>query len=195
MMGLTSLEPELNLSAYLEALLFVAPGPVTALQLAAALDVPSAEIERELDAMAEQYVREGSGRGIRLVRHRGRFQLTSAPQAAAAIERFLGLEASGRLSSAAMEALAIVMYKQPVTRPQIDAIRGVNSDGVLKSLLNKGLIQEVGRAESPGRPILYAITFDFLQYFGLNSLAELPPLDLDQFEENHQESVQEALET
>ena len=183
MTSLTLQEPELNLSAYLEALLFVAPAPVTSLQMAAALDIPSAEIERELEAMAEQYVREGSGRGIRLMHHRGRYQLTSAPRAAEVIERFLGLETSGRLSSAAMEALAIIMYKQPVTRPQIDAIRGVNSDGVLKSLLNKGLIQEVGRAESPGRPILYAITLDFLQYFGLNSLAELPDLDLDKLEE------------
>jgi segregation and condensation protein B len=80
------------------------------------------------------------------------------------------------LSHAAVEALAIVAYRQPVTRPQVDAIRGVNSDGVMRSLLNKGLLQEVGRADGPGRPILYATTPEFLQHFGLNSLEDLPLL-------------------
>ena len=92
------------------------------------------------------------------------------------------MEATSRLSRAGLEALAIIAYQQPVTRPQIDAIRGVNSDGVLKSLLSKGLIQEVGRAEAPGRPILYSTTPEFLQYFGLNSLEELPPLVLEETE-------------
>jgi len=93
-----------------------------------------------------------------------------------AVERFAGLEASNRLSRAALEALAIIAYQQPVTRPEVDAIRGVNSDGVMKSLLSKGLIEEAGRAERPGRPILYNITSDFLSHFGLASLAELPPI-------------------
>ena len=88
----------------------------------------------------------------------------------------MGLEVTSRLSRAAVEALAIIAYSQPATRPQVDAIRGVNSDGVMRSLLNKGLLQEVGRAEGPGRPILYATTPEFLQHFGLNSLKELPPL-------------------
>jgi segregation and condensation protein B len=94
------------------------------------------------------------------------------------VERFLGLEITSQLSRAALEALAIVAYQQPVTRPQVDAIRGVNSDGVLKSLLSKGLVQEMGRAEGPGRPILYGTTTDFLGYFGLNTIEELPPLNL-----------------
>jgi segregation and condensation protein B len=102
--------------------------------------------------------------------------MTTAPEAAPLIERFLGLEASSRLSRAAMETLAIIAYQQPTTRPEIDSIRGVNSDGVLKSLLSKGLIQEAGRAERPGRPILYVSTPDFLQHFGLRSLLELPVL-------------------
>jgi segregation and condensation protein B len=100
------------------------------------------------------------------------------------VERFLGLDATSHLSRAALEALAIIAYQEPATRPQIDAIRGVNSDGVLKSLLSKGLIQEVGRAEAPGRPILYSITQEFLQHFGLNSLAELPPLPSQNTGEN-----------
>jgi segregation and condensation protein B len=93
------------------------------------------------------------------------------------VEKFLGLEATARLSRAAMETLAIIAYRQPVTRPGIDAIRGVNSDGVLKSLLSKGLVQEVGRTEGPGRPILYGTSAEFLQHFGLASLTELPPYD------------------
>jgi segregation and condensation protein B len=87
------------------------------------------------------------------------------------------------LSRAALEALAIIAYEEPATRPQIDAIRGVNSDGVLKSLLSKGLIQEVGRADSPGRPILYSVTSEFLQFFGLSSLSDLPPLSASVVEE------------
>ena len=112
----------------------------------------------------------------RLEKHHGRYQLTTHPQAAQYIEHFLGLEVTSRLSRAALEALAIIAYQEPATRPQIDSIRGVNSDGVLKSLLSKGLIQEIGRAESPGRPILYSTTADFLQHFGLSSIRDLPPL-------------------
>jgi segregation and condensation protein B len=94
------------------------------------------------------------------------------------VERFLGLEATSHLSRAALETLAIVAYQQPTTRPYIEGVRGVSSDGVMKSLLSKGLIQEVGRAEGPGRPILYGTAPDFLQHFGLNSLTELPALAL-----------------
>jgi len=169
-------EIELSLSARLEALLFVASAGVTPAQLAAALEIAVEEVELGLDSLEHEYVQSGSGRGLRLQRHRGRVQLTTAPQAAPWVERFLGLESSSRLSRAALETLAIIVYKQPATRPQIDAIRGVNSDGVLKSLLSKGLIQEVGRADAPGRPILFCSTPEFLQYFGLTSLEELPPL-------------------
>lgn len=172
--------PEMSLSARLEALLFVASGAVTPVQLAAALEVSTNEVNQGLDELEALYIAEGPRRGLRIQRHFGRIQLTTAAETAPLVERFLGLEASTRLSRAALEALAIAAYQQPVTRPQIDAIRGVNSDGVLKSLLSKGLIQEIGRAEAPGRPILYSTTPDFLQYFGLNSLEELPPLGLEE---------------
>lgn len=185
--------PELSLSARLEALLFVAPGAVTPSQLAAALEISTAEVNQGLAELESLYVAEGPRRGLRLQRHFGRVQLTSAAETAPLIERFLGLEASSRLSRAALEALAISAYKQPVTRPQIDAIRGVNSDGVLKSLLSKGLLQEVGRAEAPGRPILYSTTPDFLQYFGLNSLEELPPLGLEELVAPEEEQSPELL--
>jgi segregation and condensation protein B len=168
-----------RLLGYLEALLFVAPGEVNPSQLAATLELPLSEIESGLSELEALYTQEGPERGLRLQRYRGRVQLTTAPEIAPYIERFLGLESSSRLSRAALETLAIILYRQPVTRPHIDSIRGVNSDGVLKSLLLKGLVQEVGRAEAPGRPILYSATSECLQYFGLSSLSELPPLDLE----------------
>jgi len=165
--------------ARLEALLFVAAGAVPPSQLASALDLPLRVIENGIEILERRLASESNPRGLRLQRHHGRVQLTTSPECAADIERFLGLEASNRLSRAALETLAIIAYQQPATRPEIDAVRGVSSDGVLKSLLSKGLIQEVGRAERPGRPILYTTTSDFLQYFGLNSLEELPPLSTD----------------
>lgn len=168
---------DLSLIAELEALLFVAPGSVTPAQLAMALDVPTPEIEKALDVLAAEYLDKSERRGLRLQRHRGRVQLTTAAEISPQVERFLGLDASSRLSRAALESLAIIAYRQPATRPQVDAIRGVNSDAVLKSLLSKGLIMEAGRAEGLGRPILYTTTPEFLQYFGLNALEELPPLE------------------
>lgn len=165
-------ETELSLSAQLEALLFVSGEPVALAQLAAALDVALSVVERglnELDASLSQ-------RGLKLQRHAGRVQLTTAPQLADLVERFLGLEATSHLSRAALETLAIIAYQQPVTRPQIDSIRGVNSDSMMKSLLHKNLILESGRADGPGRPILYSTTPEFLQHFGLNSILEMPPL-------------------
>lgn len=177
----TPVPPEIDLLARLEALLFVAPGPVSPSQLAAALEISTEEVESGLAQLAESL----QTRGLRLQSHNKQVQLTTAPELAPLIERFLGLEATTHLSRAALEALAIIAYEQPATRPQVDAIRGVNSDGVLKSLLSKGLVQEVGRADGPGRPILYSTTPDFLQYFGLNSLGELPALENGQpLEEN-----------
>jgi len=167
---------QLEITACLEALLFVASSAVTASQLATALEITTREAEAGLAELEARYLNSSSGFGLRLERHHGRYQLTTHPQAAPYIERFLGLEAAARLSRAALETLAIIAYQEPVTRPFIESIRGVNSDGVMKSLLSKGLIQEIGRAETPGRPILYTTTSDFLQHFGLSSLAELPPL-------------------
>jgi len=157
----------------LESLLFVASGPVSPARLGAALELPPAAVLELLRELEAHY----SGRGLRLQWYNGLVQLTTAAEAGAAIERFLGLEVTTRLSQAALEVLAIIAYMQPATRPQIDHLRGVNSDGALRSLLSKGLIEEVGRLERPGRPILYGITPDFLQSFGLGALTEMPPLD------------------
>lgn len=165
-----------QLPACLEALLFVSAAPVPVVQLADVLKIELAEVEAGLKTLETTL----QTRGLRLQRFAGRVQFTTAPEFAGAIEKFLGLEATGRLSRAALEALAIIAYRQPITRPSIDAIRGVNSDGVIKSLLNKGLIEEAGRAETPGRAILYAITSDFLQHFGLSSLEDLPPFETEE---------------
>lgn len=169
-----------NIEGALEALLFVASAPVTVAQLGEALDRTPQDIEAGLKSLAENFKQ---GRGLSLQWHSDRVQLTTAPEMAAVVEKFLGLEATARLSRAGLEALAIIAYRQPITRPGVDAIRGVNSDGVMKSLLSKGLVQEVGRSEGPGRPILYGTTADFLQHFGLTSLAELPPFDQVENEE------------
>ncbi len=190
---MTDSEPyrqSLSLDARIEAILFVAPAPVSIQQLAEALATPSGEIEealRQLDRTLQ------NARGIRLQRHEGRYQLTTAPELAEEVEKFLGLEATARLSRAALETLAIIAYRQPITRPGVDAIRGVNSDGVLKSLLSKGLIQENGRTEGPGRPILYGSTQDFLSHFGINSLDDLPPFELLEQEGVSQDEEQRLL--
>ncbi len=173
-----------KLKAGLEAVLFVSPMAVSLAQLASALEISEAEIEAGLKQLAEDY----QERGLRIQRHAGRIQLTTAPDVGETVERFLGLEISSHLSQAALEALSIVAYEQPVTRPQVDSIRGVNSDGVMKSLLHKGLIQDIGRAEGPGRPILYATTPEFLQQFGLNSLEEMPPIETAEIGGNGKEN-------
>lgn len=174
--------PCLSLEAQLEGLLFVSAGGVTAAQLAEVLGMKTQEVEEGLLRLEAGY---SQGRGLSLQRHAGRVQITTAPQLAGLVEKFLGLEATARLSRAALETLAIIAYRQPVTRPGVDAIRGVNSDGVMKSLLSKGLVQEVGRSEGPGRPILYGTTGEFLQQFGLSSLSVLPPYDLVEAPDDH----------
>jgi segregation and condensation protein B len=151
----------------------VADEPVPVGQLAEALQVPADEVEAALVTLRDRCQQ----RGVRLQRAGDRVQLVSAPEMAAYVERFLGLELHSKLSQAALEALAIVAYQQPVTRAQVEAVRGVNSDSVLRTLVSKGLIEEVGRMETVGRPILYGTTFDFLQFFGLESLKDLPDLE------------------
>lgn len=171
--GRTAGDGILSIAAQVESLLFVADGPVSVGRLAEALEVTPGQIERALTDLAAAY----TGRGLRLQRASKHVQLITAPEAAPCVERFLGLEARACLSQAALETLSIIAYRQPITRPEIEAIRGVSSDSVLRTLLGVGLIEEVGRAPTVGRPILYGTTFEFLQHFGLSSMDELPPLD------------------
>ena len=166
---------EFSLEHILEALIFVSDGPVSIDDLGRTVDKDASAIEEALTRLTASC----EGRGIRLQRTRDRVQLVSAPEAAAFIQKLLGLELSARLSLAGLETLAIIAYRQPVTRPQIETIRGVNSDGVIHNLSSRGLIEEVGRLETVGHPIQYGTTFDFLQYFGLRSIDDLPPLPPD----------------
>ena len=184
---------EISIPALVESTLFVSSGPVTIGRLAKALEVSNAMIKNALATLEEDY----KTRGLRLQWNGNEVQLTTAPAASGVIERFLGLELTTRLSQAALEVLAIIAYMQPITRPQVDQIRGVNSDGALRRLLSVGLIEEVGRLETPGRPILYGTTPEFLQHFGLTMLEELPELETTQEEDDDEalaEAVKELLE-
>lgn len=178
--SLTNQKQDLGLTALVEAILFVSPEPISANQIGSLMDISPREIKNAFNELDQLY----TGRGIRLQYHKNKVQITSAPEAASVLENMLNLETTSTLSQAALETLSIVAYQQSITRPQIDSIRGVNSDGVLKTLLNKGLIDDVGRAEGPGRPILYSTTTEFLKYFGLGSSEELPPLDFDETQES-----------
>ena len=169
----------LSPTALLESLLFVSSGPAPVSRLAKALEMTPNAVQKLLRQMEVDYLE----RGLRLQWNDNAVQLTTAPEASEPIERFLGLELTTRLSQAALEVLAIIAYMQPITRPQVDQIRGVNSDGALRTLLSKGLLEENGRMETPGRPILYGTTPMFLQHFGLSELVELPPLGEDDEEE------------
>ena len=162
-----------SLPARVESLLFVSDGPVSIGRLAEALGATVARVERALASLETGYVK----RGLRLQRMDRQVQLVTAPEAAASIKRLLGLETKMRFSRAALETLAIVAYRQPITRPEIEAIRGVGSDSVIRTLLSAGLVEDRGRAETIGRPVLFGTTFEFLQHFGLRDLDELPPLD------------------
>ncbi len=164
----------MELTALVESLLFVADEPVSVGRLAEALEVTPGQVERALRELEQML----QSRGLRLERMGTRLQLVTVPEAAAHVERFLGLAGRRRLSPAALEALAIIAYRQPISRPRIEGIRGVNSDSVLRTLLTAGLIEEVGRAPTVGRPILYGTTFAFLQHFGLGRLDDLPPLEM-----------------
>lgn len=183
---------EQELVKIIEGLLFVASEPVAINHLASAVECPAGQIEAAL----EQLQHLSQSRGIRVQRQGNKVQLVSAPELTDYIERFLGLTFSGKLSTPALETLAIVAYRQPITRPEIESIRGVNSDGVLRTLVSKGLVEEVGRLDTVGHPALFATTFEFLRYFGLESMDNLPELELPQIElpENGRQAV-EADET
>lgn len=161
-----------TLPAALEGLLFVATEPVEITTLARSLGVRTAALECAAQELSEQL----RGRGLRLQRSGNRLQLVTAPEWSRHVERFLGVAAQQPLSTAALETLAIVAYRQPVTRAVIESIRGVSADRALATLRSRGLVEETGRAEAIGRPALYGTTIHFLEYLGLETLDELPPL-------------------
>jgi len=165
--------PELT-EAQLEALLFVAERPLTRREIATVAGVDRATVDARLGDLEVAL----ADRGVRLVLSGDRVELVTAPDAGALIARYVGADAI-RLSPASLETLAIVVYRQPVTKAAIERIRGVDSDYTIRTLLHRRLVVELGRAETPGRPFLYGTGFEFLERFGLTSLDELPPLEVD----------------
>lgn len=160
--------------ATLEALLFVAERPLTRREIASLAAVDGATVDERLGDL-EVSLRD---RGLRVLSVGDRVELVTAPEAGALVARYVGADAV-RLSPASLEALAIVAYRQPVTKAAVERIRGVDSDHTMRSLLHRRLITELGRSNAPGRPILYGTAFEFLERFGLESLDDLPALDAD----------------
>jgi segregation and condensation protein B len=164
-----------RLPAVLESLLFVAEEPIEIGVLAKAVNAPRDLVETTLEEMSEHR----NGRGVFIQRLGDKVQLATVPEAAPYIEHFIEYE-QGRLSRAALETLAIIAYRQPVTRATIESIRGVNSDQSVATLAARGLVEESGRAPGPGRPVLFCTTVRFLEYFGLqrpDEMPQLPPLE------------------
>jgi segregation and condensation protein B len=164
------------MEAALECLLFVSGEPVTLAELARALDRDEIAVEAALRSLQIGLTERGSG--LQLLRIAGGWQLATRPEHAEVVGRLL-TRGSSKLSRAAMETLAIIAYRQPITAPEIEAVRGVSVGGVLKTLLERRLIQEAGRKATIGRPMLYTTTPDFLHYFGITDLSQLPALEMD----------------
>ena len=180
-------EQEGNLKGRIEAILFVAGEAVSVKELARALQAEEKAVKAELNAIRDEY--DYDQRGFLLKRFGDKVQLATRPLYAQDVLRLLQPVQQQSLSQAAMETLAVVAYKQPVTRAEVEQVRGVKCDYSLQSLINKGLIKETGRKDTIGRPILFGTTDEFLSHFGLEGLESLPPLP-----ENPQEATPEETE-
>ncbi len=161
--------------AVIEAILFLKEEPVRAEKLAAILEIPPEEVRGLIEELQQELVLQR--RGLRIFEIAGGYRMGSAPELAPYLEKAFGEEESGSLSQAALETLAIIAYKQPLTRVEIEAVRGVRCEHILDNLLKRKLVRISGRKEGPGRPLIYKTTPDFLKYFGLKDLGDLPPLD------------------
>jgi len=164
-----------RLKSILESLLFITKKPVTLEELQSVLGVDIKLIEKTLYDLLVEY----ESRGINIVKIAGGYHMVTKHENVEYVDKLIHSPILTTLSNAALEALAIIAYKQPITRLTIENIRGVNSDGVIETLLDKRLIEEIGRSEGLGRPILYATTIDFLRHFGLKDLNDLSPLATD----------------
>jgi segregation and condensation protein B len=167
-----TVDAELRLA--LEAILLVVDEPVPVAELAEVLEADAAAVAGTLRQLRREYLDDGHGFVLREVG--GGWRLYTAPQAARHVERWVTRGRSGALSRAALETLAIVAYKQPVTRATISQIRGVDADGAVRTLVSRGLVEAIGREDTPGQPVLYGTTTTFLEQLGIGSVAELPAL-------------------
>lgn len=179
---------KLNLKAILEGLLFVIGDEgLTIKQIVNILEIDNNEAEKLLNDLKQDY--ENSDRGLRIKFLGNNFKLTTKEEHKQFYEKLLENPENNNLSQTSLEILAIIVYNQPITRVQIDSIRGVNNSYTIRKLVAKGFIQEVGRSELPGRPILYGTTNEFLDYFGLASLEELPKLNIKEIEEKEETNL------
>lgn len=182
-----------NIKYAIEGILFAAGEPVKASKLAVVLDVSLDDIKKAVEELKSEY--NNDKRGFAIIDILEGYQICSRPEYYKYIQEILGEQRNQPLSNAAMEALAIIAYKQPITRSQIEKIRGVNSDGCVNRLYERGLIDECGRLDAPGRPILYKTTDTFLRCFGLRSPDELPPINFVQMKlEEEPQGEQQAIE-
>lgn len=164
-----------NWNGILESLLFAAGDEgLTLKQITTVMEIPEFKAEEMIQSLKEEY--KNNNRGITLIEIAGTYQLATKKEYAVYLQRLVEAPNHGTLSQAALETLTIIAYKQPITRIEIEEIRGVKTERPIHTLVAKGLIQEVGRAEGPGRAILYGTTKEFLDYFGLKDLKELPSL-------------------
>ena len=159
----------------IEAIILVAVEPVASEMLAQLLEQPVVMIERLCAELADAYAE--AGHGFMLAKVAGGWRYQTHPELSPYVERFLLDGQRARMSGAALETLAIIAYRQPITKPQIEMLRGVNCDGVMATLEARNLVQELGRAETVGHPMRYGVSFDFLQYFGLKGTHELPAVE------------------
>ena len=164
-----------KITCAIEGILFAAGEPVKAAKLASVLEADIEEINEAVKLLKYQY--DSEMRGVQIIEIDEGFQICSRPEYYVYIQEILGEQRRQALSNAAMEALAIIAYKQPITRGQVEYVRGVNSDGAVNRLVERGLIEECGRLDAPGRPILYRTTQTFLRCFGLKTPKDLPAIN------------------
>ncbi len=176
---------KVNLQYAIEGILFAAGEPVKASKLAAVLEEPIEKVNEAVKLLRHEY--DLNLRGLKIIEIDDGYQLCSRPEYYAYIQEILGEQRRQALSNAAMEALAIVAYKQPITRGQVEYIRGVNSDGAMNRLVERNLIEESGRLDAPGRPILYKTTQNFLRCFGLKNPSDLPPVDMSKISPEYEQ--------
>ena len=176
---------KVNLQYAIEGILFAAGEPVKASKLAAVLEEPIEKVNEAVKLLRHEY--DLNLRGLTIIEIDDGYQLCSRPEYYAYIQEILGEQRRQALSNAAMEALAIVAYKQPITRGQVEFIRGVNSDGAMNRLVERNLIEESGRLDAPGRPILYKTTQNFLRCFGLKNPSDLPPVDMSKISPEYEQ--------
>ena len=181
---------EINISAAIEAILFSSGDSVEKSRIAQALEITEKQVEETVDKLIDDY--SAQNRGITIIKLDSAYQMTAVKDYAPQIRTVMDLRRNTPLSQAALEVLAVVAYNQPVTKAFVEQVRGVDCSGVIGSLTTKGLVEEKGRLELPGRPLLYGTTEHFLRCFNISSLEELPPLPEDGEKKEEEQAEEES---